>query len=165
MHSTVSCLNKLLFIPPQKISTIFKHLEAWPDIIMGWTLESDVVVFFFHEKLLTLQIQTQLFHWTLLGPWSYRKLGKPEAVDKRAWVCPCEFYFLYELLHNISQELLSSKVSFMKYRGAGGWRVQNCPWAEGTLVWATVLVFSVWLLLGHGNHWAPGEMNVPAAEN
>ncbi len=95
---------------------VFKGLQAWPDIIKGSTPEYDVVISppvrsfcpqSFHCVRKTIVIMKTRIRWV----WDRR------LVYLHEWLCPwvCEF------CSHLSFPVLSSKVSFTKHQGSGGW--------------------------------------------
>lgn len=145
-------MHLLLFIPAEKSSVgFFKCLQAWPDIITGSTVEPDVVYFCLYEKLLALQVKTQLFHCSVdklrhqTGNWLSHELC--EVVCMQLALCITE-----QVSYNLGASNLV-KIDLWSIRGMGRTRI-GLGHHPGSLplVW-TWEPFSVW------------RGNVPAGEN
>lgn len=142
-YFTCFSLQKLIFFPPPHIEhrwyhalicwslfqhrifqPVFKSLQAWPDIIMGSTPESDVVVLPLWEVTAFASLDTAVWLCCVkrthchCESWLNHKLcvrrGITVYVDEFAWVVTslCVSF--------VSSLLLSSKVRFMKRRGSVG---------------------------------------------
>lgn len=135
-------MHLLLFIPAEKGSVrFFKCLQAWPDIITGSTVEPDVVYFCLCEKLLALQVKTQLFHCSVdklrhqTGNWLSHELC--EVVCMQLALCITE-----QVSYNLGAANLV-KIDLWSIRGMGRTRIG--------------LGHHLSLWSGHGNHSVSGE--------